>query len=269
MKTRISQTLSNKQEFWAATFTGEVIEANRQTHTHIHQTPGHSMGTRGYIPGTVYSTQSTSDEVWLRDADGVEQRFELGAHAPAMRVGHKVTVLWGAASHVERGPYLGIYNHTSGERVCSIKRAGAQYRSVLGIKPRLGGHLLGWATTGAALAAFGGVAAEWSRWALKFRSITKAHPDTPNLLERAIAKLSTGDYEHNAQVAMRVLDAYGHKVFAMALVCGAIGAVAGLVVGIVGKEFTGFRKVARIEADVDAFFAEALDRAVTAAAPAK
>lgn len=256
MQARISKQLSNKQNFWAVSFTGEVIQADRRTLTHVHEAPGHSMGAKGYIPGPVYSSHSTLDEVWLRDDQGREHRYSSGKVTVPMRLGHRVTVLWGGAEHQSDGHYVGIHNHSTGERICSIQKFGAERLKSFGVHLGLGGHLLGWTVASAIVSAAFGVASQWSRW------------------ERAVAlpdwtRFTNEGAVGSADTLSRILERFGGDILAHGAIFGGIGALCGLVLGAVfGVCLSGIRRIAKIEREVNAFFVDALNQAVHQAIPA-
>lgn len=115
-----TKTLSNGQEVWVSTFTGEVLSSDKTSSLSIHQDAPTVLSNKLVIPGAIHSRNAVSHEVWLRSADGKEQQVDLGTIGLPVRAGHVITIAWGATHALERGPNLGARNHTTGETVCDV-----------------------------------------------------------------------------------------------------------------------------------------------------
>jgi hypothetical protein len=114
---RIDITCPSGVKLWAKKFTGKVVSSKLNQTTDIHQTssrfvPGYGAAAGTVIPGQVYSTTSSSREVWLLDEAGHEEQFHLSDKV-ALREGHDLSVVWGG--HESTGNYLYVKNHTTGE----------------------------------------------------------------------------------------------------------------------------------------------------------
>ena len=110
-----TKTLSNGQEVWIGTFTGEVLSQEKSTSTSIHQTAATVLSKDMVTPGHVYSQTHVHHDVWLRSVDGKEKRVTLGGIGLAVRPGHIVTIAWGQSDASETGYNFAARNHTTGE----------------------------------------------------------------------------------------------------------------------------------------------------------
>lgn len=126
-----TRKLSNGQEVWMSTFTGEVVSSDTSSAMSIHQDAATVLRDKLVIPGTIHSRTTVSHEVWLRSADGKELQVDLGAIGLPLRPGHVVTVAWGATQSLKQGSTLGARNHDTGEVRCDVLKA-------------VGGDLKGW-----------------------------------------------------------------------------------------------------------------------------
>lgn len=76
------------------------------------------------IPGQVRSTTQTTQDLWLRMADGKEQAISLTDFDLPVREGHLVSVLWGGPAWSDSGYCFGARNHTTGEVRCDVTVLG-------------------------------------------------------------------------------------------------------------------------------------------------
>lgn len=97
------------------TFTGEVVEEKKWATTQVTGGGGgYNMGSGQQNPVSITSTTTTHDQFFLRDDAGQERAFEIAGGGLALRKGHRITVLWGLIKGNQTGPYLAVYNHTTG-----------------------------------------------------------------------------------------------------------------------------------------------------------
>ena len=97
-------------------FTGEVLEEKKWSTTQVSGSGGgYNAGSGQANPVSFSSTTSTHDQFFLRGDDGQEKAVELVNASVALRKGHRISVLWGVIKGNERGLYLAVYNHTTGE----------------------------------------------------------------------------------------------------------------------------------------------------------
>ncbi len=110
------------------TFQGEVVEEKKWTSTHVSGSGGgYNVGSGHQNPVTISSSTSTHDQFFLRDNEGREMAVEITDAGVALRKGHRVTVLWGIPRGADRGPFLAVYNHTTG----NVNRLDANIRSLV------------------------------------------------------------------------------------------------------------------------------------------
>lgn len=97
------------------TFSGEVVEEKKWATTQVSGSGGgYNMGSGQQNPVTITSTTTTHDQFFLRDAAGQERAFEISGGGLALRKGHRISVLWGIIQGNPQGPYIAVYNHTTG-----------------------------------------------------------------------------------------------------------------------------------------------------------
>lgn len=98
------------------TFTGEVVEEKKWATTQVSGGGGgYNVGSGQQNPVSISSTTTTHDQFFLRNEAGQEKAFEITDARVAVRKGHRVTVLWGIPQGNERGPFLAVCNHTTGD----------------------------------------------------------------------------------------------------------------------------------------------------------
>jgi uncharacterized membrane-anchored protein YhcB (DUF1043 family) len=91
---------SNGQTFAVHTLKGEVLETAKETRTNIHQGrsrvvhTGHPDAPTQVVPGSIYSSHSTSQEVWVKGVDDVEYCVKLRDQSARVRAGQRVTFQW-------------------------------------------------------------------------------------------------------------------------------------------------------------------------------
>jgi len=111
-----AQTLRlNDREITLRRFDGELMDHKRWNSTHVS-----GGGTSGSGPqvrvAPVTSINTVHDQVLLRDATGRERDFRLeGVELPA-RLGHRLTMIWGATGDDDRGPLVCAINLKTGWR---------------------------------------------------------------------------------------------------------------------------------------------------------
>lgn len=165
-----TNTLSNGQEIWVSTFTGEVLSAEKSTSTSIHQTAATVLSKDLVIPGTVYSTTHVSQDVWLRSSEGAEKHVDIGHIGLSIRPGHIITVAWGQTQHHDKGNYFAARNHTIDESRCDVMAALGDGMKDWKLRVGAGVHLFMWIagfTLGGALIAGLGTGDHYYNWAQK------------------------------------------------------------------------------------------------------
>lgn len=115
-----TKRLSNGQEVWVSTFTGEVLSSDKTSALSIHQDAPTVLSNKLLIPSAIHSRNVVTHEVWLRSPDGKERQVNLGTIGLSVRAGHVVTIAWGATQALDQGPNLGARNHTTGETTCDV-----------------------------------------------------------------------------------------------------------------------------------------------------
>jgi hypothetical protein len=141
----IRDTFQQKVELYSAR--GEVMEARKWAHT---ETYGGGGGSGYTHQGTGFSSSSVSissvttthDQFFLKCADGTEKAIELLNWGLAIRPGHQVSMVWGIRKGKERGPYVAVRNHTTGETKYSKTAMGELTQSKIVVW--LGIILVGW-----------------------------------------------------------------------------------------------------------------------------
>lgn len=96
-------------------FQGEVVDEKKWATTQVSGGGGgYNVGSGQQSSVTISSTTTTHDQFFLRNDEGQEIAVEMADAGLALRKGHRVTVLWGVMKGSERGPYVAVYNHTTG-----------------------------------------------------------------------------------------------------------------------------------------------------------
>ena len=96
-------------------FHGEVVEEKKWATTQI-SGGGSTTQATGYASNApITSATTTHDQFFVRSDDGQEMAVETTNSGLALRKGHRVTVFWGIIKGNERGPFVAIYNHTTGD----------------------------------------------------------------------------------------------------------------------------------------------------------
>ncbi len=113
--TKTTHTLSNGQEVWLQTFTGEVLDQSKTSTVSVMQGAPMVLSKTLVVQGQVQSQTHTDHELWLRGADGQERPIHMADIGLAARVGHTVTILWGCTEPNDAGHYFASRNHTTGE----------------------------------------------------------------------------------------------------------------------------------------------------------
>ena len=97
------------------TFQGEVVEEKKWATTQVSGGGGgYNVGSGQQNPVTITSSTTTHDQFFLRNDAGQEMAFEIADASLALRKSHRVSVLWGIIKGNERGPFVAVYNHTTG-----------------------------------------------------------------------------------------------------------------------------------------------------------
>jgi hypothetical protein len=96
-------------------FTGEVVDEKKWATTHVSGSGGgYNVGSGQQNPVTISSVTTTHDQFFLRNENGQEMAVEMANVGLALRKGHRLTVIWGIMRGQERGPFVAVYNHTTG-----------------------------------------------------------------------------------------------------------------------------------------------------------
>jgi hypothetical protein len=153
---KTTHTLSNGQEIWLSTFTGEVVDQSRTSTVSVTLDAPTVLSTTLVVPGQVRSRTHAHMELWLRGPDGKERSIRMSDIGLAARSGHTVTVLWGATTACEDGLLFAARNHTTGEIRSDVLSGGKRLRAWR-LKVGAGTSFMLWvgaATTVAAVLAF-------------------------------------------------------------------------------------------------------------------
>lgn len=126
---KATHTLSNGQELWLCTFTGEVVDQSRTSTVSVTQDAPFVLSKTLVVPGQVRSTTHAQQELWLRDRDGKERSIMMSDIGLAARAGHTVTVLWGATTACETGWLFAARNHTTGDIRSDVLSLGRELRA--------------------------------------------------------------------------------------------------------------------------------------------
>jgi hypothetical protein len=152
---------------WAVT--GQVVGEKKWSTTAVSGGGGGGLilGGDGFISRTrITSHTSIHDQIFVRTDDGGELPVELTNVNLAVRVGHRITVVWGIRKGKERGPYLGLYVHDT-DSLTELANAelissalSLKMRVVLavlaGFVPHLGvfGSILSWSLIASAIGGY-------------------------------------------------------------------------------------------------------------------
>ncbi|WP_137860880.1 hypothetical protein [Variovorax sp. 3P27G3] len=111
-------TLPGKRRIWLDVARGVVIDASESSVSVVHQ----ERDQRQYIGGTpvvragrLHSEVVSLSKVWLRAPDGKESAYDLSDFPVDVRVGHDMSLVYGAAEGIEEGSVFGALNNTTGK----------------------------------------------------------------------------------------------------------------------------------------------------------
>jgi len=93
-------------------FTGTVLSTRKEKETRV---SSQSVGTANNPQVHVTSTTVNHHELFLKDADGEEQSFQLVDLDFPCREGNLVTIVWAIPENKERGPFVHVRNHNTNE----------------------------------------------------------------------------------------------------------------------------------------------------------
>ncbi len=97
--------------------TGKVEETGKNMETKVSGGGGGGGTYSGYggtAPVTIQSTTTIHDQIFLTDNLGNEHSFQLQDFNVACRSGNLLTVFWAIKGTDKTGPYIVVYNHTTG-----------------------------------------------------------------------------------------------------------------------------------------------------------
>lgn len=110
--------LPGSRRIWLDVLTGVVIDASESSVAVVHQGRDqrqHIGGTAIVRPGRLHSEVVSIHKVWLRAADGKESAHDLSDFPVDARIGHSMSLVYGAAEGTEDGSFFGAMNNTTGE----------------------------------------------------------------------------------------------------------------------------------------------------------
>lgn len=110
--------LPGSRQIWLEVVQGVVIDASESPVSMVHQGRDQLQfvgDTAIARPGRVHSEMVSIHKVWLREADGHESAHDLTNFPVDVRVGHSLSLVFGAAEGVETGEFFGAMNATTGK----------------------------------------------------------------------------------------------------------------------------------------------------------
>ncbi len=102
------------KEYTLYSFTGQVVGTSKNLETTVSGGGGGGSGGSS-APVSISSITTVHDQFFLTDNSGKERAFQLNDFDLACREGHKLTVVWTIKKGEERGPYIAVRNHTTGQ----------------------------------------------------------------------------------------------------------------------------------------------------------
>ncbi|MFE8643790.1 MULTISPECIES: hypothetical protein [Burkholderiales] len=111
-------TLPGKRRIWLDVARGVVIDASETSVAVVHQDRDQRQyigGTAIVRPGRLHSEIVSINKVWLRSPDGKESAHDLSEFPVDSRVGHDMSLVYGAAEGIEEGSVFGALNNTTGK----------------------------------------------------------------------------------------------------------------------------------------------------------
>jgi hypothetical protein len=94
-------------------FTGKVLSSQKQKETRV---SSQNYGTGNQAQVHVSSTTVDHHEFFMVDSAGKERSFKTVNFDFPCREGNTLTVVWAIAEGKNEGPFLEVYNHSTGER---------------------------------------------------------------------------------------------------------------------------------------------------------
>lgn len=110
--------LPGKRRIWIDVVRGIVIDASESSVAVVHQGRDQRQyigGTPIVRPGRLHSEVVSLSKIWLRAPDGKESAHDLSKFPVDTRVGHDVSLVYGAAEGIEEGSVFGVLNNTTGK----------------------------------------------------------------------------------------------------------------------------------------------------------
>lgn len=148
-----THSLSNGQEIWTSTFTGVLVDRSIKSNVVVQQDGPTVLRTSVVVPGQIRVTDVSTDELWLQDDHGQERAISMNDIGLAVRIGHRVSVVWGSTPWNETGPYFGARNHSTGELRVDLVAAVGQNLRQWGLNTGAASSLALWTVLPAALTA--------------------------------------------------------------------------------------------------------------------
>ncbi|MES2625111.1 MAG: hypothetical protein V4628_07525 [Pseudomonadota bacterium] len=87
-------------------FTGVVVDSQKSSHTSV----------TSHNNGQVSTYTDHYNEIFIQNEGGEEMSAEIGGSNVSVRVGNKVSILWGIVGNAERGPFTTVVNHDTGAK---------------------------------------------------------------------------------------------------------------------------------------------------------
>jgi len=111
----ITVTLASGEALWFQRFRGVVIEESKRSESSSVAGSSISSGPSGVIVDAFANTHhERTHSIWLRSDTGIEREIGLPSHDFSTRVGHDVSVSWGAREGLDSGHCVAAVNHTTG-----------------------------------------------------------------------------------------------------------------------------------------------------------
>lgn len=110
--------LPGKRRIWIDVVRGVVIESSESSVAVVHQGRDQRQYVEGMPivrPGRLHSKIVSINKVWLRSADGKESAHDLSECPVDTRVGHQLSLVYGAAEGIDEGSVFGALNNDTGK----------------------------------------------------------------------------------------------------------------------------------------------------------
>lgn len=101
------------KQFTLYSITGIVEDSQKSSTMQVSGGGGGSYGNGHSAPVHITSKTTIHDQLFVKDAAGVEHAFQLSDFNIAARTGNSVTVLWAVKAGKDSGEYIAVLNQTT------------------------------------------------------------------------------------------------------------------------------------------------------------